>query len=89
MTPLVRAALFAPLFSALSAPALAVEPDFADGYAGGPAIAVRASGELEVIFPEGCIALYDAAGAEIVAASTCSEQQLQQAGEAVARQLQE
>ncbi|MBN7798070.1 SH3 domain-containing protein [Parahaliea mediterranea] len=56
---------------------------------GGPEIAVRGSGEFEVIFPEGCIALYDAAGAEIVAGATCSEEQLQWAAAAVARQTRE
>lgn len=50
----------------------------------GPDVAIRSSGEIEVIFPEGCVALYDANGRKITAGATCSAEQLQRAREAVA-----
>lgn len=47
-------------------------------------VAIRSSGEIEVIFPEGCVALYDANGRKITAGATCSVDQLQRARVAVA-----
>jgi hypothetical protein len=50
---------------------------------GGPEVALRSSGEIEVIFPKGCVAPYDANGRKITAGTTCSADQLQRAREKV------
>jgi len=48
-----------------------------------PDLAIRSTGEIEVIFPEGCVALYDGAGRKITAGGSCSAKQLEQASQAV------
>lgn len=49
----------------------------------GPDVVVRASGEYEVSFRAGCVALYGGNGKKITAGATCSAKQLLRAREAV------
>lgn len=58
-----------------------------DSGPGGPELYVRPTGEVEVNFEGGCGALYDADGAKITSGLSCTQEQLQQARQAVADYL--
>jgi len=59
------------------------------GAAGEPDLVVRATGDIEVIFPQGCMALYDSGGTRITAGATCGAGELAQSQALVLRYLQD